>query len=101
MPTFYISWLLAQKFRNEGIFCDYPKSFVQDLSKKEKLTHTSLVSPKAVCRKAAKESTAKVKVALTKHVKRAAVALRLFSVNALENKKNLIIVKFVVNKYCL
>ena len=101
MPTFYISWLLAQQSHGEGIFCDYPKSFVQDLSKKEKLTHTSLVSPKAVCRKAANESTAKVKVAVTKHVKRAAVALSLFSVNALESKKNLFIVKFAANKYCL
>ena len=85
MPTFYISWLLTQQSHGEGIFCDYPKSFVQDLSKKEKLTHTSLVSPKAVCRKAANESTAKVKVAATKHVKRAAVALSLFSVSALKS----------------
>ena len=87
MPTFYRSWLLAQKSHGEGIFCDYSKSFVQNLLKKEKLTHTSPVSPTAVCRKAANESTAKVKAALTKHVKRAAVALSLFAINALENKK--------------
>ena len=39
-------------------------------------------SPTAVCRKAGNESTAKVKAALTKHVKPAAVALSLFAVNA-------------------
>ena len=54
----------------------------------------------SVCRKAANKSTAKVKSALTKHVKRAAVALSLFAVNALENKKNLFIVKFAANKHC-
>ena len=49
------------------------------------------------------ENTAKVAlalVALTKHVKRAAVALSLFAVNALENKKNSFIIKFAANKYC-
>ena len=100
MPTFYISWLLAQKSHGEGIFCNYPKSFVQDLSKKKKLTHTSPVSPTAICRKAANESTAKVRAALTKQVKRAAAAPSLFTVNALENKKNSFIVKFAANKYC-
>ena len=98
MPTFYISWLLAQKSHGEGIFCSYPKSFVQDLLKKEK--PTSLVSPTVVCGKAANESIAKVKAALIKHVKRAAVALSLLAVNALKNKKNSFIVKFAANKYC-
>ena len=85
MSTFYKSWLLAQKSHGEGIFCNYPKSFIQNLLKKEKLSSTSPVSPTAVSRKAANESTAKEKAALTKHVKRAAIALSLFAVNALEN----------------
>ena len=33
-------------------------------------------------------------------MKRAAVALNLFAVNAMENKKNLFIVKFAANEYC-
>ena len=73
MPTFYISWLPGQKSRGGGNFCGYPKSFVRGLLKKEKLTHSSLVTSKAVCRKARNESTAKVKAAPTKHVKHAKV----------------------------
>ena len=88
MPTFYMSWLSDQKSHGKGIFCGYPKSFVRGLLKKEKLTFTSPVTPIAVCRKARNESTAKAKAAPTKHVKHAAVALSLFVVNALENRKN-------------
>ena len=65
----------------------------------EKLTHTSPVKPTAVCRKAKNESTAKAKATPTKHVKHAAVALSLFLVNALENRKNSFIVGFAANKY--
>ena len=98
MPTFYLSWLPGQKFHGEGIFCSYPKSFIRGLLKKEKLAHISPVKPTAVCRKARKESTAKAKAAPTKNVKHATVALSLFVVNALENRKNSFIVGFAANK---
>ena len=100
MPTFYISWLPGQKSRGEGTFCGYPKSFVQGLLKKEKITYTSSVKPIAVCRKARNESAAKANAAPTEHVKHAAVALSLFVVNALENRSNSFIVRFTANKYC-
>ena len=99
MPTFYISWLSDQKSLGEYIFCGYPKSFVRGLLKKEKLTHTSPVTPIAVCRKAANKSAAKAKVAPTKHLKHAAVAPSLFVVNALENSRNSFIIRFAANKY--
>ena len=54
----------------------------------------------ALCRNATNESTAKAKAAPTKHVKHAAVALSLFVVNALENRKNPFIVRFAARKYC-
>ena len=65
----------------------------------EKLTYTNPVKPTAVCRKARNESTAKAKAAPTKHVKPTAVALSLFVINALENRKNSFIVGFAANKY--
>ena len=99
MPIFYISWLPGQKSHCEDIFCGYPKSFVRGLLKKQKLTHTSPVKPTAVCRKIRNESTVNAKAASTKHVKHAAVALSLFVVNALENRKNSLIVGFASNKY--
>ena len=98
-PTFYISCLPDQKSHDQNIFCGYPKSFVRGLSKKEKVTHSSPVKPTAVCRKARNESTSKAKAAPTKHVKHAAVALSLFVVNALENRKISFIVGFAANKY--
>ena len=64
-----------------------------------KLIHISPLKPTALCRKARNESTAKAKAAPTKHVKHAAVALSLFVVNALENRKNSFIVGFAANKY--
>ena len=99
MPRFYKSWLSGQKSHGEGVFCGYPKSFVQDLLKKEMLTHTSPVKSTAVCREARNESTTKAEAAPTKHVKHAAVALSLFVLNALENRKNSFIAGFATNKY--
>ena len=80
-------------------FLGYPKSFVRGLSKIEELTHTSPVKPTVVCRKARNESTAKATASPTKHVNHAAVALSLFVVNALENRKNSFIVGFAAYKY--
>ena len=54
----------------------------------------------SIMQKSRKQKHCQSKAALTKHVKRAAVALSLFAVNTLENKKNLFIVKFAANKYC-
>ena len=99
MPTLYISWLPGQKSHGEGIFCGYPKSFVPGLLKKQRLTHTSPVKPTAVCKKGVNESTAKAKAAPTKHLKHAAVALCLFVVNALENRKNSFVVGFAADRY--
>ena len=45
------------------------------------------------------ETTAKAKAVPTKHVKHSAVALSLFVVNALENRKNSFILGFAANKY--
>ena len=92
--------VIGSKISRQGIFCDYPKSLVRSLLMNEKLTHTSPVTPIAVCRKARNESTAKAKAPPTKHVKHAAVALSLFVLNALENRRNSFIVRFAANKYC-
>ena len=100
MPIFLISLLLGQTSHVEGLFCGYPKSFVRDLLTKEKLAHTNAVALTAASRKAIKESTAKAKTAPTKHVKHTALALSLFVVNALENKRNTFFVKFAANIFC-
>ena len=92
--------VIGSKISQRRYFCGYPKSVVQGLLKKEKLIHTSPVTPIAVCRKARNESTAKAKAAPTKHVKHAAVAPSLFVVNALENRRNSFIVRFAAKKYC-
>ena len=62
-------------------------------------SHESTITNSSM-QKSRKRKHCKVKAALTKHVKRAAVALSLFGVNALENKKNSFTVKFAANKYC-
>ena len=85
---------MGQKSQGKDIFCGYPKNFVRGLLKEEKLIHTSPVKPTAICRKARNESTVKAKASPTKHVKHAAVALSLFVVNALKNRKNSFIVGF-------
>ena len=94
----FIKLVFGSKISRPKYICGYPKSFVRNLLKKEKLTHTNPVKPTAVCRKARSESTAKAKAASTKHVKHAAVDLSLFVVNAL---KNSFIVGFAANKYWL
>ena len=41
--------VIGSRSHGKDIFCHYPKGFVQYLLKKEKLTHTSPISPTAVC----------------------------------------------------
>ena len=99
MSTFYISLSLGQTSHVKGFFCGYLKSFVRDLLMKEKLAHINPVALTAAGRKAIKESPDKAKTAPTKHVKHAVLALSLFVVNALENKKNSYFARFAANKY--
>ena len=81
----------TSKLSYQRFFCGYPKSFVRDLLTKEKLAHINPIALTAGCRKTIKESTAIAKTAPTKHVKHAAHALSLFVVNAVENKKKLLL----------
>ena len=92
--------VIGSKISRRKYFLELSEELRSRFVEEKKLTHTSPVTPIAVCRKATNESTAKAKAAPTKHVKHAAVALSLFVVNALENRRNLFIVRFAANKYC-
>ena len=98
MPTFYISWLLGQMSHVES-FLRLSEEFHSRFVDEKKLAHINPVALTAARRKAIKESTGKTKTAPTKHVKHAALALSLFVVNALENKRNSFFVRFPANKY--
>ena len=93
----YKSLVTGSKISRRRYRLRYLKSFVQSLLKREKLiTHKSPLS--TVTATAVSRKPTMSKSAPTKPVKHAAFALSFFVVNALKNRKNSIIVRFVANK---
>ena len=93
----YKSMVTGSKISRRRYRLRYLKSFVQSLLKREKLiTHKSPLS--TVTATAVSRKPTMSKSAPTKPVKHAAFALSFFVVNALKNRKNSIIVRFVASK---